>query len=62
MESRGRDYLDRVRQGFLVEAARNPTQFLVIDASPDVQTLHDQIHALVGKFLSDLGHSPANRQ
>jgi dTMP kinase len=33
MESLGLDYLERVRQGFIAEAARDPERFRVVDAS-----------------------------
>src|SRR5262249_14712950 len=43
MESRGSDYLLRVREGFLAEARAQPDRFLVIDASPDVATVQARL-------------------
>lgn len=59
MESRGQDYLERVRRGFLAEAAKDTGRFHVFDASPDASTLHTQILAFVREFLS--AKSPTNK-
>lgn len=53
MEARGEEYLQRVRDGFLVEARAKG--FRVVDATPDVQTLHQRIVALVQEFLPTRG-------
>jgi dTMP kinase len=55
MESRGPDYLDRVRRGFLAEAARQPDRYVVIDASPDVTTLQSELRRHVTEYLSARG-------
>lgn len=57
MEGRGPDYLERVRQGFLVEAARDPSRFMVVDASPDVPTVQRNLRAVVGGYLAGRGYS-----
>jgi dTMP kinase len=57
MEARGPDYLDRVRRGFLAEAARQPGSFQVLDASPDVDAVHHQLRRVVGEFLATRGHA-----
>jgi dTMP kinase len=59
LESRGLDYLERVRQGFLAEAKKGSNRFQVFDASPDVQALHSQIRAFVCEFLIGSGWKPA---
>jgi dTMP kinase len=61
MEARGLAYLERVRQGFLMEAKRDTQRFHVIDASPDVQSLHRQVSAFVLSFLRKLGIEPSNQ-
>lgn len=55
MEARGLEYLDRVRRGFLMEAARQPELFHVLDAAPDVATLQQQIRHIVAKHLENRG-------
>lgn len=46
MESRGPDYMDRVRRGFLAEAARRE-DVAVIDADREIAEIHDQIRTIV---------------
>ena len=43
MECRDREYFERVRRGFLLEAERDPPRIRAIDASPDVHAVHDAI-------------------
>jgi dTMP kinase len=43
VESRGRDYHDRVRRGFLTEARRRPDRVRVVDASGPVAAVQDTI-------------------
>lgn len=45
MESRGLEYLERVRQGFLTEAARFPHQVVVINADQPVEAIHAEVMA-----------------
>ncbi len=49
MESRGRDYAERVRQGFLTEAAASPDDTIVIDASGDADAVFAKLQAVVQK-------------
>ena len=51
VESRGADYFDRVRAGFLTEAAREPQRFRVVDASPSIDLVHAAIAAIVDQRL-----------
>jgi len=44
MEHQGLEFHRRVRQGFLIAAANEPSRFLVLDATLPVETLHAQIH------------------
>ncbi|GIW97032.1 MAG: thymidylate kinase [Pirellulaceae bacterium] len=44
MESRGRDYLERVRQGFLTQGTKIPAgRFVVIDANQSADAIHTAI-------------------
>jgi dTMP kinase len=47
VESRGRDYHERVRAGFLAEAKRRPDRIQVVDASQSIDAVFQQIRALV---------------
>lgn len=53
MEARGVEYLQKVRDGFLVEA--RVQGFWVLDASLDVNSLHEEIILLVLGFLRSRG-------
>jgi dTMP kinase len=53
MEARGPDYLERVRQGFLSEARRNPSHCLVIDAADSVDQVAAAIERRVATFLAE---------
>lgn len=55
MESKGAEFFERVRAGFLKEAAAHPQSNVVIDASPDVETLHRQVKERVKTFLESRG-------
>jgi dTMP kinase len=55
MEARGPDYLERVRQGFLAEAARHPDSFRIVDATPNIDTVQQQLHEVIGAFLRARG-------
>ena len=55
MESRGLEYLQRVRQGFLIEAARDAGRFQVLDASADISTLQSELRRIVAAYLSRSG-------
>jgi len=51
VESRGVDYFERVRTGFLVEAARTPQRFRVVNASPSIEIVHAAIATIVDQRL-----------
>jgi dTMP kinase len=55
MESRGLEYLDRVRRGFLTEAQLQPDRFCVVDASPDVAAIQKQIRQIITSCLASRG-------
>ncbi len=55
MESRGSEYLERVRRGFLAEAANHPDTMRVVDASPDVAKLQSELRSIVAAFLAGRG-------
>ena len=50
LESRGADYMHRVRDGFLLEAKRLGNQAAVVDASQTVDAIHQEIIATVLAF------------
>ena len=52
MESRGLEYLERVRQGFLTEAARFPHQIAVINADQPVEAVHAEVIAVTQGTLN----------
>jgi dTMP kinase len=53
MESRDRQYHERVRSGFLAEAKRNPEVIHVIDAAADAETIHAQVRKLVEPLVGE---------
>ncbi|GIW94894.1 MAG: thymidylate kinase [Pirellulaceae bacterium] len=52
IESRGATFLERVRQGYLTEAARHPDSIRVVRADQPVEAVADQIRGQVSQFLS----------
>ncbi|MGL6097479.1 MAG: dTMP kinase [Fimbriiglobus sp.] len=57
VESRGADYHERVRAGFLAEAARQPEACVVVDASPSVAEVHATVRRQVGELLRARGYA-----
>jgi dTMP kinase len=55
VEARGPDYLDRVRRGFLAEAARQTDRYVVIDASGNVDQIQSELRKQVTRFLTTRG-------
>jgi dTMP kinase len=55
MEGRGSEYLERVRQGFLTEAARQPDSFRVVDANLAVEIVQAELRSIVTGFLESRG-------
>jgi dTMP kinase len=43
MEAQGLEYMEKVRQGFLLEAARRPAEIVVIDATAAAETVHKRV-------------------
>ena len=52
MESQGADYDERLRQGFLAEAARDPQRVKVIDAARSIDAVQADIRAAVERVLA----------
>jgi len=52
MESRGLEYLERVRQGFLTEAGRFPHQIAVINADQPIDAIQAEVVAAARQFLN----------
>lgn len=51
LESRPEEYHQRVREGFLIEARRDPKRLCVVDATPEIATVHEQICKEVARVL-----------
>ncbi len=51
LEQRGPAFHQRVREGYLAEAARHAEQIVVIDASASIEAVHQAICQLVGQRL-----------
>jgi dTMP kinase len=51
LESRTREYQQRVREGFLAEARRRPDRIRVIDAGPPVEVVQERIREEVERVL-----------
>jgi dTMP kinase len=56
IESRGSDYEERVRNGYLAEARANPTGIALVDANSDAATVHDSVMRIVRPLLLRRGH------
>lgn len=54
MESRGADYLERVRQGFLTEADLNPGRICVLDARRPVEAVFGEVLSLLAARFPQL--------
>ncbi len=52
MESRGAEYFQKVRDGFLTEAERWPSSVEVIDATRSVQAIQQEIQTLATNYLN----------
>ena len=52
MEQHGDDFRERLRAGFLAEAARRPEQIVVIDASRSVDEVQNDIRAAAQRVLT----------
>jgi dTMP kinase len=52
MESRQRDYHERVRQGFLIEASRQPDRIVVVNAAGSIDEVQWRIRKEVGRVLA----------
>jgi dTMP kinase len=54
MESQGLDYLEKVRQGFLTEAARFPHHVALIDADRPAEVVHAEVlHHALARLTTD---------
>lgn len=51
MESRGTDYFQKVRDGFLKEAERWPTGVETIDATQTVEQIQNQLQELASQYI-----------
>jgi dTMP kinase len=51
MEAQGLEYLQKVRDGFLAEAARRTTDIVIINAARDIDSVQADIRGAAEKFL-----------
>jgi dTMP kinase len=51
MEAQGLDYLRRVREGFLTEAAQRPERIVVINAARDAAVVHADVQVVAERML-----------
>ena len=51
MESRGAEYAQRLRNGFLAEAERDPQRIVVIDAARDADAVQTDVRAAAARLL-----------
>lgn len=61
LESQSLKFHQRVAAGYRELARREPDRVKLIDASPDEQTVHEKIIALVEDFLAETGRKGAER-
>jgi dTMP kinase len=52
METKGNDYRERIRNGFLAEAARETRRIHVIDASRTIEAVQAEIWKIAGELLA----------
>ncbi|MHB0957304.1 MAG: dTMP kinase [Pirellulaceae bacterium] len=52
MESQGIDYLERVREGFLIESRLSHERIVVVDAARDIERVHRDIRSAVEPLLT----------
>lgn len=52
LESRGLDYMSRVREGYLAEAPKFGDHLTQIDATASIESIHDIIRGTVAKLLA----------
>lgn len=51
MEAKGLDFLQRVRQGFLIEAERSPERIQVVNADQDIRQVQEEIRRIASQYL-----------
>ncbi|MFP6621426.1 MAG: dTMP kinase [Pirellulaceae bacterium] len=52
MEARGLEFLERVRQGFLREAAQAPDRIVVVNADQEIPQVQDDIRQVASRYLN----------
>ena len=53
MEQHGADFRERLRSGFLAEAARNSKHIVVIDAGRSIEAVQADIRAAAERILTE---------
>ena len=51
METQGDDFRNRLRQGYLTEAARRPSEIAVVDAARSIDAVQQEIRSLASRLL-----------
>jgi dTMP kinase len=59
IEARGAEFLNRVREGFLIEARKAPDRIALIDARRDIESIQADIRAAAGRVIDAKGQSVA---
>ncbi|MDA1050463.1 MAG: dTMP kinase [Planctomycetota bacterium] len=59
IESRGVDFLNRVREGFLLEAKRAPDRIAVLDAARDIESIQADIRVVAERVIDARGEARA---
>jgi dTMP kinase len=57
IEARGAEFLNLVREGFLLEAKRDPSRIAVINAAREIASIQAEIRVLVGRVIQAKGLS-----
>lgn len=59
MEARGAEFLNRVREGFLIEAQKSPDRIALIDATRDIESVQADIRAAAARVIGAKGRLDA---
>ncbi len=59
MEARGAEFLNRVREGFLIEAKKTPDRIAVIDAARDIDSVQADIRVAAARVIEAKGGTDA---
>lgn len=57
MEARGAEFLNRVREGFLIEAKKAPQRIVLIDATRDIESIQADIRTAAARVIEARGQT-----